>query len=243
MRYVSFCESRGGFLLARTRTGRASCLHMEHIVITGGSGGLGSAIAEEFRTAGHDVAAPSSHDLDVKDARAVSEWFRERPVDLLVCCAGITRDAPLPRLTPGAWDDCWQVNFSGAVACVQAALPLMKKCSTGHIVFISSYSAYHPPAGQAAYASAKAALIGWMADHAAPLGAHGVRVNALFPGFLETKMTASVSEKRRAEVLASHALGRFNTPENAARFIRFLHEEMPHTSGQVFNLDSRPFPF
>jgi 3-oxoacyl-[acyl-carrier protein] reductase len=113
----------------------------------------------------------------------------------------------------------------------------------GHIVFISSHSAKHPPVGQAAYASAKAALLGLTADLAALHGASNIRINAVLPGFVETRMTENVTETRRKQVLADHSLGRFNTCREAAAFIRFLHHELPHTSGQVFQLDSRPdFP-
>jgi 3-oxoacyl-[acyl-carrier protein] reductase len=115
----------------------------------------------------------------------------------------------------------------------------MKRRKSGHVIFISSNSALHPPAGQAAYAAAKAALLGLVGDLAGPCGDFNIRVNAVLPGFLATRMTESVSNTRRAEVLAAHALGRFNTCERTAAFIRFLHFELPHTSGQVFQLDSR----
>ena len=109
----------------------------------------------------------------------------------------------------------------------------------GHIVFISSYSALHPPLGQLAYATAKAALLGLTQSLARENGHHGIRVNAVLPGFLETRMTELVSEKRKIEILANHTLGRFNTPVEVAKFIRYLHQDLCHTSGQVFQLDSR----
>ncbi|MES2997316.1 MAG: SDR family oxidoreductase [Verrucomicrobiota bacterium] len=214
---------------------------MSLVVVTGGSGGLGSAGAENFRMAGYEVAALSSSDLDVTDEISVREWFADRAVDLLVCCAGATHDAPLARLSSEKWRETWDVNYEGAVRCAEAALSGMRNRETGHIIFVSSFSALHPPGGQAAYAAAKAALLGWMADHATALGNHNIRINTILPGFMETRMTATVSASRRAEVLANHALGRLNTPAAAAAFIRFLHENLPHTSGQVFPLDSRPF--
>jgi 3-oxoacyl-[acyl-carrier protein] reductase len=111
--------------------------------------------------------------------------------------------------------------------------------NTGHIIFISSFSALHPPLGQVAYAAAKAALLGYVADLAGRHGRSNIRVNAVLPGFLETRMTETVSARRRSEILAAHALERFNTCREAAGFIRFLHHDLPHTSGQVFQLDSR----
>lgn len=212
---------------------------IQHAVITGGSGSLGRALAEALQGPGWMVSALGSRDLDVRNKTDVQRHFSGLPVDLLVCAAGITRDAPLARLSEEAWDETWDVNFKGALSCVDAVLPGMFAKGTGHIVFISSFSALHPPVGQAAYAAAKAALLGLVADLAARHGSSNIRVNAVLPGFLETAMTASVSERRRAEILGNHVLGRLNTCREAANFIRFLHHEMPHTSSQVFQLDSR----
>lgn len=208
-------------------------------VITGGSGGLGSAIADSLRAAGLDVMAPSSRELDVRDVEAIRCFFRHKPVDLLVCASGITRDAPLARLAADDWQECWNVNLLGAARCAREVLPGMIERGRGHLVFISSYSAIHPPAGQCAYAAAKAALLGLTADLATRHGPQNIRVNAILPGFLETRMTREVSARRRAEVLQAHALGRLNTCLEVAAFVRFLHHELAHTSGQLFNLDSR----
>ena len=210
-----------------------------HAVVTGGTGTLGSAIADELRHAGWTVDAPSSRDLDMRRTEEIERYFSHRETDLLVCAAGIIRDAPLARLTEAAWDEVWDVDFRGALACARAVIPGMAARGGGHIVFISSQSAVSPPPGQAAYAAAKAALLGLTRDLASLHGPSNIRVNAILPGFLETRMTVDVGEKRRSEVIASHSLGRFNTCESVAGFIRHLHEELPHTSGQVFQLDSR----
>jgi len=212
---------------------------MKHAVITGGGGGLGQALLGAFSTPGWDVVAPGRQELDVTASECVQSYFQMRRVDLLVCNAGITRDSLLSRLQEPEWDQVLSVNYHGALRCAEAALPAMVKQGGGHIVFISSYSAIHPPLGQVAYAAAKAALLGLTQDLASRYGPHGIRVNAILPGFLETKMTAPVSEKRRGEVLAHHSLGRFNTVSEVAAFIRFLEENLPHTSGQIFQLDSR----
>ena len=212
---------------------------MNQLIITGGHGGLATAILEAFATPEWGVTAPGRADLDVTDDNAIARFFRDRTVDLLVCAAGITRDGLLTRISEADWDDVIAVNFHGAAACVHATLPGMIARGTGHIVLISSRSATHPPAGQAAYAAAKAALLGMASELARETGPHGIRVNTLLPGFLETPMTRTVTAARRQEILADHALGRFNTTAAVARFIRFLHHELPHTSGQVFQLDSR----
>ncbi len=211
----------------------------ELAVITGGSGDLGSAIADSLKAGGLEVMAPASRELDVRDAEAIRCFFSHTPVDLLVCAAGITRDAPLARLGPADWQECWNVNLLGAARCAREVLPGMIERGRGHLVFISSYSAIHPPAGQCAYAAAKAALLGLTADLATRHGPQNIRVNAILPGFLETRMTREVSARRRAEVLQAHALGRLNTCLEVAAFVRFLHHELAHTSGQLFNLDSR----
>lgn len=212
---------------------------MNHLVITGGSGGLGRAIIEVFAAAAWNISAPGRAELDVTDATRIRSFFESRPVDLLVCAAGITRDAPMARLDDSAWDEVLAVNYQAAADCAAAAMPAMIARGCGHIVFISSRSALHPPLGQVAYASAKAALLGLAASLARQNGRHGIRVNTILPGFLETGMTEPVSARRKMEVLADHALGRFNTPDAVAKLIRHLHEDLPHTSGQIFQLDSR----
>lgn len=212
---------------------------MKHVVITGGTGGLGRAIAETFGQAGWAVAAPGRRDLDLRDEQAISRYFQDRPVDLLVCAAGVIRDAPLLHLSPEAWDDTVTVNFTAARRCANAVVAGMKARGEGHLLFISSRSAVHPPAGQAAYAVSKAALLGLTIDLARCHGADNIRANVILPGFLETPMTASLSDKRRAEILDDHQLQRFNTPSAVASFVFHLHQHLPHTSGQIFQLDSR----
>ncbi len=212
---------------------------MFDLVITGGSGGLGTAVIHAFSNPEWKITAPTHAELDVSDPAAVRGYFQSRPVDLLVVAAGITRDALLHSLEESAWDEVWITNFQGAAAAAAAVLPRMIEQGSGHIIFISSYSALHPAPGQAAYATAKAALLGLITSLARKHGPHGVRVNAILPGFLETRMTKPVSDPRRAEILAAHTLGRFNTPAAVANFIRHLHMNLPDTSGQVFQLDSR----
>lgn len=214
-------------------------IETQHAVITGGSGSLGRAIATAIQAAPWNIATPDRNELDVRDKTAVYRYFARRPVDLLVAAAGMIRDAPLARLTEAAWDETWEVNFNGAAWCADAVLPHMLAQGRGHIILISSFSALHPPVGQAAYAAAKAALLGLVVDLATRHGRSNIRVNAVLPGFLATRMTEAVSESRRAQIGAAHTLGRFNTCRETANFIRFLHHALPHTSGQVFQLDSR----
>lgn len=210
-----------------------------NVVITGGRGGLGRALAAEFEGALWRVEAPGRDELDVCSDESVARYFSGRELDLLICTAGLTRDASLVRFSEQSWDLVCETNFLGAARCAKWASGGMRERKAGHIVFISSYSAIHPPVGQAAYAASKAALLGLTQGLAAELGHFGIRVNAVLPGFMETPMTSSVSDRRRTEILSDHTLGRFNTPSIASRFIRHLQEDLVHTSGQVFNLDSR----
>jgi 3-oxoacyl-[acyl-carrier protein] reductase len=114
----------------------------------------------------------------------------------------------------------------------------MQPQGTGHIVNIGSHSAFTGPAGQTAYAAAKAGLIAFTRSLASELGPHGIRVNCVHPGWLETPFTAGVPKEVSRRALEEHVLGRFNTPAEAARFIVFLHS-LSAVSGQVFQLDSR----
>ncbi len=216
---------------------------MKRAVVTGGTGGLGSAVARTFRERGWEVDAPGKAGLDVTDAAAVASRLGGCTLDLLVCCAGVAHDGLLLRQSEQERDEVLEVNFGGARRCAEAVLPGMIRAGRGHIIFVSSHSAVHPPPGQSAYATAKAALLGLMVDLARLHGPSGVRVNAVLPGFLETRMTSGVDGRRREEVVAEHCLRRFNTPQAAAAFIRCLEEDMPNTSGQVFRLDSRAVSF
>ena len=208
-------------------------------VITGGRGGLAQAIAAALNRPGWRIETPGRTELDVREREMVRLYFAGRQVSLLICNAGLTRDVLLARMRPDDWQEVWNTNFRGAKHCVEAALPGMRRLGGGHIIFISSYSALHPPIGQLAYATAKAALLGLTEALARELGPEQIRVNAILPGFLETKMTRSVSQQRRDALIGQHALGRFNTCEAAADMIAFLHHSLPHTSGQTFQLDSR----
>jgi 3-oxoacyl-[acyl-carrier protein] reductase len=219
---------------------RVSVSGLKRAIITGGTGSLGRAVAEAFSAIGWQVLRLGREDLDLLDRHAVKAFFRDEICDLLVCAAGFTDDAPLAKMPECGWDKVFGVNYEAAGRCAAAALPGMADRGCGHVVFISSHAAIHPAVGQAAYAAAKAALLGLTSDLAARWGGNGIRINAVLPGFMETPMTQTVSAKRREAVRTSHHLGRFNTPAAAAEFIRFLHDRMSHTSGQVFQLDSRP---
>ena len=207
------------------------------VVITGGGGGLARAIVAALP--GDVVHAPGRAEMDVRDEAQVDAFFAKLPrVDVLIANAGLTRDGVLANLSMADIDEVIAVNLRGAFLCVRAAIKLMVKQRSGHILLIGSRAGKHGTRGQSAYAAAKAGLVGFGQSVAKEYGSRNVRCNIVLPGFLETKFTAHVPEKRLAEIREEHLLGRFNTPENAARAIAFL-VRLDHVSGQVFTLDSR----
>jgi 3-oxoacyl-[acyl-carrier protein] reductase len=209
------------------------------VLITGGDGGLARALAREFTRRGAQVDAPGRALLDVRDEKSVQAWFAKPDrLDVLVASAGLARDGAVTGLDASDFADVVETNLRGAFLCARAALRPMLARRSGHILLIGSRAARHGTAGQSLYAAAKAGLIGFAQSLAREYGARNIRCNVVLPGFLETRMTAGLPDARREAVRAEHALGRFNTPENAARFIAFL-AELDHVSGQVFALDSR----
>jgi len=212
---------------------------LKRVIITGGTGGLGKAISEQFGGAGWEVTRLGSKDLNLTDRQQVADYFAAHPCDLLICAAGIIADQPIFKMDPSTWDEVFSINFTAAKICALEAISQMVARGNGHVVFISSYAALHPGVGQAAYATAKAALLGLTQGLAAEFGSNGIRINSLLPGFLESKMTDAVTSARKQEVKKLHTLGEFNTPERVAEFIQFLDERMAMTSGQIFQLDSR----
>jgi 3-oxoacyl-[acyl-carrier protein] reductase len=208
-----------------------------HVVITGGGGDLARALVGAF--AGESVLAPPRAELDVRDEAQVDAYFaRLARIDVLVVNAGLTRDGALANLSLADVDEVIATNLRGAFLCVRAAIKLMVKQRSGHVVLVGSRAGKHGTRGQSAYAAAKAGLVGFGQSVAREYGGRNVRCNVVLPGFLETKFTKQVTEKRLAEVREEHVLGRFNTVENAAGAIAFL-ARLDHVSGQVFTLDSR----
>jgi len=211
-------------------------------VITGGEGDLATAIAETLGIAGYQVHAPGRDCLDVRSAASVDAFFAElgSPCQLLINQAGCTADAPFSRMSGDQWDQVVDTSLGGAFRCSRAAIrPMLKaRVEGGHLIQIGSFSALHGNVGQANYTAAKAGLIGLTRSLALEVGGRGIRANCILPGFLETKMTAGLPDDVVDEVRARHALGRFTTVEETARFILAV-DKMMSVSGQVFNLDSR----
>lgn len=208
-------------------------------LITGGQGDLAKAIARELTASGWIVHAPDRHQLNVIDAASVTHYFeRLDHLDVLVNNAGVIHDKLIAQMNTDEWDEVMDVSLRGSFLCSQAAVRLMAKQKSGHLLFISSRSARSGPRGQSNYAAAKAGMIALCQSLAREHGADNIRANAILPGYLETKMNrhlkTDIVERHRTD----NALGRFNTVENAAKFIAFL-AGLDHVSGQVFTLDSR----
>jgi len=212
---------------------------IRHILISGGEGDLARALGKEFSHHATQLHAPGRKDLDVRNEDQVNAYFsRLLQLDVLIANAGLTRDNTLTRLTADDFSDVVDTNLRGAFLCARAALKLMLPQRSGHIILIGSRAARYGTHGQSLYAAAKAGLVGLAQSIAREYGPRNIRCNVVLPGFLETRMTASLPPQRREEVRQEHALGQFNTVENAARFIAFL-SSLEHVSGQVFTLDSR----
>ena len=208
-----------------------------HILISGGEGDLARAMRAAF--ARDTVHAPGRKEMDVRDEAQVEAYFaRLERLDVLIANAGLTRDGTLAGMAASDFDEVVNTNLRGAFLCTRAAIKMMMKQRSGHILLIGSRSGKNGPRGQTAYAAAKAGLVGFAQSVAKEYGSRNIRCNVVLPGFLETKMTAGLSEKRREEIRAEHTLGRFNTTSNAARAIAFL-ARLDNVSGQVFTLDSR----
>jgi NAD(P)-dependent dehydrogenase (short-subunit alcohol dehydrogenase family) len=209
------------------------------VLISGGQGELAGAMRKEFLALGDRVHAPGRPEMDVRDETSVDACFaRLDRLDVLVANAGVVRDATLLKLTNDEYNEVVDIDLRGVFLCVRAALKLMLRQRSGHLILIGSRSARNGPRGQAAYAAAKAGLMAFAQSAAREYGARDIRCNVVLPGFLATKFTSKLTPERFEAVRAEHTLGRFNTVDNAARFIAFL-ARLENVSGQVFTLDSR----
>ena len=214
----------------------------QSILITGGHGFLAQSINEHFSQLGHQVHAPSKHELNVSSKQQTQDYIKNiESLDLCIINAGITIDKGIHKQNNDSWNQSNQVNLKGAFLSAQSCLSkLLKSPHSGHIIFLSSYSAIHPPLGQVNYSSHKAALLGLSKSIAQEYGKKGLRSNCIFPGFIPSPLTQHLSSERQETIRKQHQLKKFNTAQNAAKFIAHLHLEQPYISGQTFQLDSRP---
>jgi len=180
--------------------------------------------------------------VNVAVEKEVADFFEEvldatGRIDVLVNNAGITNDGLLVRMKESAWDVVLDINLKGAFRCSKFAAKAMMKQRYGRIINMSSVVGVTGNAGQANYSASKAGLIGLTKTTARELAPRGITVNAIAPGFIETDMTATLSEKARDAMLSQVPLGRAGQPEDIAAVIAFLaSENASYITGQVIHV-------
>ncbi|XP_064454753.1 estradiol 17-beta-dehydrogenase 8-like [Ornithodoros turicata] len=219
-------------------------------VVTGGGSGIGRAVCKALSLEGARIIAadiskeaaaftakclPGSHEhqgmqVDVGSAESVAALFEAirkqytMPPSIIVNSAGIIRDAFLLDMTEAMFDDVIKINLKGTFLITQAAAREMvtNKVAEGSIVNISSIVGKTGNMGQGNYAASKAGVVGFTKSIARELARHGIRCNAVMPGFIETPMTTAVPEKVLSKILPKIPMHRMGTPEEVAEVVKFL---------------------
>jgi len=232
-------------------------------VVTGAARGIGQAIAYNLAAKGADLVLcdikaewltetaegveklgrkASCFELDVTDATAVQNVFNDIAaqtgrIDILINNAGITRDGLLMRMSEEDWDAVLTVNLKGTFACTKAVSRIMMKQRSGAIVNVASIIGIMGNAGQANYAASKGGVIAFTKSVAKELASRNIRVNAVAPGFIASKMTDALSEDVKNKMLDAIPLSRFGQPEDVANLVSFLAgDESAYITGVVINI-------
>ncbi|MEW6585145.1 MAG: 3-oxoacyl-[acyl-carrier-protein] reductase [Nitrospirota bacterium] len=233
-------------------------------IITGGTRGIGKAIAECLAAKGVNLAVASRSEqdakavaaslsavgvkalgfrLDVSKAEEVEKVFEEvrkefNHIDILVNNAGITKDGLLMRMSEEAWDAVMDINLKGVFLCTREAIRDMARQRYGRIVSITSVAGFMGNPGQANYSAAKAGIAGFTKTVAREYAGRGVTVNAVAPGFIETAMTEVLSDKIKEEMKKFIPVGRFGSVEDIAHAVVFLASpESGYITGQVIHVN------
>jgi 3-oxoacyl-[acyl-carrier protein] reductase len=222
-------------------------------LVTGGSRGIGLAIARRLAAGGDRVAVTSRSGepvaglatvaCDVRDAGSVDEAFAkveadQGPVEVLVANAGVTHDQLLALMSEDAFTSVIDTNLTGAYRVAKRAVRPMMRLRHGRLIFISSVAGLLGQAGQANYAASKAGLVGLARSLARELASRNITSNVVAPGLVDTDMTAAMPEKAKAEILARVPLGRFASPEEVASVVAFLaSDDAGYITGAVIPVD------
>lgn len=223
--------------------------------ITGGAGGIGTAIANRLAGDGARVfsldLAPAevaeSITCDLREESSVSSAFQQLvhltgKLDILVHAAGVSRDSVLWKLKADEWDLVHSVNLRGAFLAMRSSIPMMREAGGGRIVLIGSINGSRGKFGLSAYAASKAGLTGLAKSAAREAGRFGITVNVVEPGMVRTAMTEKLPDDVRATALGETLLGSMTEPEDVAAAIAFLcGPGGRRVTGQVLRVDAGQF--
>jgi NAD(P)-dependent dehydrogenase (short-subunit alcohol dehydrogenase family) len=223
------------------------------VLVTGGNRGIGLAVARAFAAQGDKVAvthrgsgAPEGLfgvECDVTDAAAVDQAFTEveaeqGPVEVLVSNAGITDDTLLLRMGEEQFARVIDANLTGAYRVAKRAAGRMLRAKKGRMIFIGSVVGLVGSPGQINYAASKAGLIGVARSITRELGSRNITANVVAPGFIESDMTAELTEARRSEILGSIPLARFGSADEVAGAVTWLASDAAaYVTGAVIPVD------
>ena len=200
----------------------------------------GEPVAEQCRSFGVEAQCFAADVSDFAACEALVKEVRERfgSIDLLVNNAGITRDGLLVRMKEEQFDEVIASNLKSAFNMMRHAGGVMMRQKSGKIVNLSSVVGLYGNAGQVNYAASKAGIVGMTKSAAKELGARGITVNAVAPGFIDTAMTQNLPQEMKDTVAATTALKRFGNPEEVAAAVAFLaSEDASYITGQVIVID------